>query len=333
MSAPSDLASDLGVRVEQYLDQRRHLGFELCSAENILRNFARFVTDVRHAGPLTVEVMAQWARQVQPRYLVNGRPNDDTAARRLAALRPFMGWLQQFEPATEVPDDSSFGRIPGRVTPHIYHEAEIVALIAAARQLGPADGLRAATYATLFGLIAASGLRISEALGLSDLDVDLDGGLLTIRQTKFGKSRLVPLHPSAVGPLATYRALRRQFVQPTPRATFFVSTRGVRRGDPLGDRQVHRTFMQLREQLGWIDRGAHGQPRVHDLRHSFAVRRLTLWHEHGADVDQRMLALSTYMGHAEISSTYWYLSAVPELMALAGARFERFADAGECDNE
>ena len=333
MSAQSGFASDLSSRVEQYLDERRLLGFKLCSADNILRSFARFVTDASHAGPLKVDVMAQWALQVQPRYLVDGRPNGDTAARRLARLRPFMRWLQQFEPATEVPDDTSFGPIPGRVTPHIYREAEIVALLGAARQLGPADGLRAATYATLFGLIASTGLRISEALGLSDLDVDLDGGILTIRQTKFGKSRLVPLHPSVVGPLAAYRALRRQFVHPTPCATFFVSSRGVRRGDPLGDRQVHRTFIQLREQLGWIDRGAHGQPRVHDLRHSFAVRRLTLWHEQGADVDQRMLALSTYMGHIEISSTYWYLSAVPELMALAGARFERFADVGEYDDE
>jgi integrase len=333
MSAPSGPGSELTARVQQYLDERRRLGFKLCSPGHALRNFARFVTEARHAGPLKVDLMEQWARQVQPRYLVDGQADGETAARRLAALRPFMRWLQQFEPATEVPDDFSFGPIPGRVTPHIYLEAEIVALLGAARQLGPADGLRAATYATLFGLIASAGLRISEALGLSDLDVDLDGGVLTVRQTKFGKSRLVPLHPSVVGPLAVYRALRRQHVRPTPRTTFFVSSRGVRRGEPLGDRQAHRMFVQLREQLGWIDRGGHGQPRVHDLRHSFAVRRLTLWHEQGADIDQRMLALSTYMGHVKISNTYWYLSAVPELMALAGARFERFADAGEYDDE
>jgi len=333
MSARSGSGIDLTVRVQQYLDERRRLGFKLCSPDHALRNFARFVTGIGHMGPLTVDLMAQWARQVQPRYLVNGQAAGDTAARRLAALRPFMRWLQQFEPATEVPDDSSFGPIPGRVTPHIYREAEIVALLAAARQLGPSDGLRAATYATLFGLIASAGLRISEALGLSDLDVDLDGAVLTVRQTKFGKSRLVPLHPSVVGPLAAYRALRRQHVRPTPRTTFFVGSRGVRRGEPLGDRQAHRMFAQLRQQLGWIDRGGHGQPRVHDLRHSFAVRRLTLWHEQGADIDQRMLALSTYMGHVKISNTYWYLSGVPELMALAGIRFERFADVGECDDE
>jgi integrase len=133
--------------------------------------------------------------------------------------------------------------------------------------------------------------------------------------------------------LATYRALRRQHVRSSLNTTFFVSSRGVRLGAPLGDRQAHRMFEQLRRQLGWVDRGGHGQPRIHDIRHSFAVRRLILWHEQGADLDQRMLALSTYMGHVKISNTYWYLSGVPELMALVGARFEHYADLGACDYE
>lgn len=333
MSAPAGPSSDLACRVQQYLDERRRLGSKLRSTGRSLSNFERFVTSTGHTGPLTVELMAQWARQVQAQHMVDGLVDKDTAARRLVLLRPFMRWLRQFEPATEVPDDFSFGPLPGRVSPHIYCEAEIVALLGAAGQLGPSDGLRAATYTTLFGLIASTGLRISEALSLRDPDVDLDRGLLTIRQTKFGKSRQVPLHPSAIGPMASYRALRRQHVHPTPNTTFFVSSRGMRRGEPLGDRQAHRMFAQLREQMGWVDRGGHGHPRIHDLRHSFAVRRLILWHELGADLHQRMLALSTYMGHVNISNTYWYLSGVPELMALAGARFERFADLGACDHE
>lgn len=333
MSAPADLGSDLASRVQQFLDERRRLGFTMRLPAHALPSFARFVADAGQTGPLTVDLMARWARQVQPRHLVDGVPDNATAARRLGRLRPFMRWLQQFEPDTEVPDDACFGALPGRVSPHIYSEAEIVALLAAARQLEPSDGLRAATYATLFGLIASTGLRISEALNLNDLAVDLDGGVLTVRQTKFGKSRQVPLHPSTIGPLATYRALRRQHVRPNPGSTFFVSSRGKRRGEPLGDRQVHRVFTQLRELLGWVDRGGHGHPRVHDLRHSFAVRRLILWQQQGAELDQRMLALSTYMGHVNISNTYWYLSAVPELMALAGARFEHFADLGACDYE
>lgn len=333
MSAPAASGSDLASRVQQYLDERRRLGFKMGSRGHTLPSFERFVSAAGHTGPLTIDLMTQWARQVDARRMVDGVAPCATAARRLAGLRPFLRWLRQFEPATEVPDDSSFGPLPGRVAPHIYSEVEIVALLAAARQLGPADGLRAATYATLFGLIASTGLRISEAIGLNDVDVDLDGGLLVIRQTKFTKSRQVPLHPSAIGPLASYRAVRRQHVLPTPNTTFFVSSRGKRRGEPLGDRQAHRIFEQLRAQLGWVDRGAHGEPRIHDLRHSFAVRRLILWHEQGSDLHQRMLALSTYMGHVNIANTYWYLSGVPELMALAGARFERFADLGVCDYE
>ena len=333
MSAPAGLGSDLASRVQQFLDERGRLGFKLRSPARSLPSFVRFVTGAGHTGPLTIDLMAQWARQVQPIRLVDGEPDNATAARRLGALRPFMRWLRQFEPDTEVPDDASFGPLPGRVSPHIYDEIEIVALLAAARQLEPADGLRATTYATLFGLIASTGMRISEALNLNDLDVDLEGGVLTVRQTKLGKSRQVPLHPSAIGPLASYRALRRQQVRPTLSGTFFVSSRGKRRGEPLGDRQVHRVFTQLRELLGWVNRGGHGNPRVHDLRHSFAVRRLVLWHQQGAELDQRMLALSTYMGHVKISNTYWYLSAVPQLMALAGVRFENYADLGACDYE
>jgi integrase len=318
MNAPMDLQA----RVHQYLAERRRLGFHMRSPGHALPSFARFVEATKHTGVLTVELMAQWARQAQ-----GGKPSAETAARRLAWLRPFLRWLRQFEPRTEVPDDSIFGPIPGRVAPHIFRVEEIEALLRAARQLGPCDGLRAATYETLFGLIASVGLRISEALALADIDVDLAAGVLTVRQAKFGKSRLVPVHPSAIAPLAAYRALRRLQVRTTPLTPFFVGSRGLRRGGPLGDRQVHRMFGQLRQQLGWVDRGGHGQPRVHDLRHSFAVRRLVLWHEQGVDLDQRMLALSTYMGHVKISNTYWYLTGVPELMALAGARFERFADA------
>jgi integrase len=325
MNAPTDLQE----RVQEYLVERRRLGFRLRSPGHALPNFAHFVEASKHSGPLTVELMAQWARLAQ-----GGQAGTNTAARRLVRLRPFLHWLQQFEPQTEVPDDSTFGPLRGRVAPHIYRPDEIKALLQAARQLGPSDGLRAATYETLFGLIASAGLRISEALTLADIDVDLDAGVLTLRQTKFGKSRLVPVHPSVIPHLVAYRALRRLQVRTTPLMPFFVGSRGLRRGEPLSDRQVHRMFSQLRQQLGWVDRGGHGQPRVHDLRHSFAVRRLILWHEQGVDLDQRMLALSTYMGHVKISNTYWYLTGVPELMALAGARFERFAapHAGEFDD-
>jgi integrase len=156
-------------------------------------------------------------------------------------------------------------------------------------------------------------------------------GLLTVRQTKFNKSRQLPLLPSTTAALLSYRQLRHQYVQERPEAPFFVGTRGKHLGEKLSLRQVDRVFHGLQEQLGWTNRGAHDAPRIHDLRHTFAVRRVLLWHEQGTDIDQAMLALSTYMGHAKISHTYWYLTAVPELMAVAAGKFEQFAQAKEVD--
>jgi integrase len=318
----------LQARIEQYLAERRHLGFELDSMGHALASFARHVAKVGHRGPLTVDLMAAWARLARA-----GRRDRATSARRLRLLRPFTRWLRQFEPATQVPDEAIFGSIPGRVTPHIYREQELVELLAAARELGPSGNLRAAVTHTLFGLIACTGLRISEALGLRDADVDLRAATLTIRRGKFGKSRPVPLHPSTVAALVRYRNQRARHIQSTPEAPFFVSTRGRLLGQALSDRQVHRIFEHLRGKLGWVDRGAHGAPRIHDLRHSFAVRRLVLWHEQGEDMHQGMLALSTYLGHAKVSNTYWYLTGVPELMNLAGKRFEHFAELWEDGDE
>ncbi|MCB1966280.1 tyrosine-type recombinase/integrase [Accumulibacter sp.] len=315
----------LQARVEQYLVERRRLGFSGRSEKYPLRSFAKYVQAIGHRGSLTIEVMANWAR-------CDSHGSDDplTWARRLKKLRTFLRWLQQFEPRTEVPDDSVFGRLPERLSPHIYSDQEIIDLLAAARRLGPAPGLRGAVYETLFGLIASTGMRISEALGLRNDDVDLKYGMLSIHQTKFGKSRQVPLHPSAVEALRRYRWIRDlagDFAQED--APLFIGTRGRRRGLPLDSRQVHRVFIALREQLGWRNRGAHHAPRIHDLRHTFVVRRILLWQSQGADVDQAMLSLSTYVGHAMVTNTYWYLSAVPELMALAGRRFESYLDQPE----
>lgn len=318
----------LKARVEQYLAERRRAGFGLSTMGHGLASFARFVQAAGHCGPLTVDLMAAWARQAK-----SGHGGRATWARRLKMLRPFTRWLRQFEPATEVPDEAVFGAVPGRKTPHVYRDSEIVELLAAARQIGPDGGLRPLVMESLFGLIASTGLRISEALELLDGDVDLRAGELTIRHSKFGKSRRVPLHPSAVQALARYRTQRARHVCSTPESPFFVSSRGRLLGHPVGDRQVHRIFDDLRGRLGWVDRGCHGTPRIHDLRHSFAVRRLVLWHEQGVDMSQRMLALSTYLGHVKVSNTYWYLTAVPELMGLIGQRFERFAEPGEDSDE
>jgi integrase len=283
-------------------------------------NFARYVDARDNPGPLTVELMVQWARcgEHQPSTPL-------TRARRLKQLRPFARYLRQFEPRTEMPETSLFGPLPRRLAPHIYHEEEIVDLLTVARELKPIGGLRPATYETLFGLIASAGLRLSEALHLLDADVDLKLDRLTVRQTKFAKSRQLPIHTSVVGALRRYRRIRNHHLKVTADTPFFVS----KTGKALGSRQVSRVFAQLRQQLGWVNRGAHHAPRIHDLRHRFAVRRMMLWHQQGTDVDQAMLALSTYMGHVKISDTYWYLTAIPELMAVAAEKFECFANARE----
>lgn len=314
---------------ENYLSERRQLGFGLRNPGYAVLSFARYIDALNSQEPLTVEMMADWARQDQ------GHSDDPaTWARRLKHLRSFCRYLQQFEPRTEVPDDSIFGRVGQRLAPHIYSEQEIIDLLAAAHNLDSfIPGLRGATYETLFGLLASTGLRISEALHLLDSDVDLKAGILAIRQTKFAKSRYVPLHPSCVEVLKRYRSQRNIHIPVTDDAPFFISTRGRLLGQRLDSRQVRRVFIQLRNQLGWINRGAHHGPRIHDLRHTFVVRRILLWQAQGMDVDRQMLALSTYVGHAMVTNTYWYLTGIPELMAVAANRFEAFTQLSEVSHD
>ena len=285
---------------ENYLNERRRLGFGLRNPGYAVISFARYIDALNSQEPLTVESMADWARQDKGN---SGKPA--TWARRLKSLRSFCRYLQQFEPRTEVPDDSIFGRIGQRLAPHIYSEQEIIDLLAAAHNLGSTiPGLRGATYETLFGLIASTGLRVSEAVHLLDTEVDLKSGMLTIRQTKFAKSRQVPMHSSTVEALRQYRSQRNLHIEVSDETPFFVGTRGRHLGHGLDLRQVHRVFIGLRDQLGWINRGAHNGPRIHDLRHTIVVRRVMLWHAQGVDVDQQMLALSTYVGHAMVTNTY-----------------------------
>ena len=314
---------------ENYLSERRRLGFGLRTSGYLILSFARYVDSLNSQEPLTVEIMADWARQDQ-----GNTGNPSTWARRLKNLRSFCRYLQQFEPRTEVPDDTIFGRIGQRLAPHIYNEQEIIDLLAAAHNLGSfIPGLRGATYETLFGLIASTGLRISEALHLLDTDVNLKLGMLTIRQTKFAKSRHVLLHSSTIDALQRYRALRNSHIDVTDESPFFVGVRGRRLGQPLSMEQVHRVFISLRNQLGWINRGAHNGPRIHDLRHTFVVRRVLLWQAQGLDVDQHMLTLSTYVGHTNVTNTYWYLTGIPQLMAVAAERFESFTQMPEVNHD
>lgn len=312
-------APTMHARVEAYLAAQRSLGFDLRIAGRQLLSFARFADQTGHRGPLTIAVAVRWAQSAR-------RATRLTWARRLQTLRPFMTYRAQFDPGTEVAPSGLFGPVHRRLVPHIYTEAEIRALLDAAVQLRPVTGLRLRprTYATLFGLLASTGLRISEALALTPTDVDLSGASLTVRKTKFRKSRLVPLHPTTVAALRRYADIRRRRVSDRRIETFLISDQGT----PLGDRMVHHTFASLRARLGWIGRGDYALPRVHDLRHTFLCRALVRSYQQPQGVDHVIDLLSTYVGHASVADTYWYVTAIPDLLALAGQRFAQFAERG-----
>jgi integrase len=302
---------------EDYLAERRSLGFDLVIHGKQVVDFARFLDERGHTGPLTTCVVLDWvkgkARKATPL----------TWARRLDVVRPFARYLRRFDPATELPDRAIFGRSHRRLAPHIYTEQEIADLLTAARRLPPSGTLQPATYEALFGLIAATGLRLSEALHLQYGDLDLDQALLTVRETKFRKSRHVPLHPTVVAVLRRYLKVRAGYRSISANAFLFLSSSGGQ----LPKGTVQGVFKRLCRALGFSARGAYNAPRIHDLRHTFICRRVQLWHDRGADIDNAVAALSTYVGHAKVSDTYWYLTGVPELMAIAGQRFEHFAAA------
>jgi len=300
--------------VEDYLALRRRLGFGLVTQGRMLLAFARHAGRVAPDGPLTVELAVQWAT-------TSCRSRDPSAAaRRLDVVRGFTRHRALFDPTTEVPPLGLLGPRYRRKPPHVYSADEIAALLRAAAELRPRGGLRPRTFVTLFGLLAATGLRVSEARRLTCCDVDLVAGVVTVREGKFRKSRLVPLHPSAVAALRRYEADRDRRAAPRSESFFRTERLAV-----LSRMAVQMTFAKLRRRLGWTAEGRARLPRIQDLRHAFVVRRLQRWYEQGADVDRRMAHLATYLGHAKVTDTYWYLTAVPELMALTARRFERFA--------
>jgi integrase len=243
-------------------------------------------------------------------------------ARRLDVVRPLASFCAAIEPETEIPPVRVFGPSHRRVSPHIFTDDELGQLLAAASDLPPPKGLRSATMSCLLGLLAATGLRISEALHLRRSDVDLAQALVCVLQTKYRKSRYVPLHPTACEALATYVRKRDQRVPlPTDPAFFLLDD-----GHALDYQRALYAFRRLRAALGW-DRRPGRRPRLYDLRHSFACRRLLGWYNDGTDVDVAMPLLATYLGHGKVTDTYWYLTAVPALMTVAAERFERLSQA------
>jgi integrase/recombinase XerD len=297
--------------IEQYLTLRRDLGFKLTGARYLLRQFAGFMED-QSASFVTTDLALHWA--MLPR-----RAQSSWWAQRLMAVRCFARHHRATDPRTQVPPPDLLRFRPRRARPYLYTEQDIERLMAAARTLRPAGGLRGLTYATLLGLLSVTGLRISEALSLRLADVDCQAGLLTIRNTKFGKSRLVPLHPSAQRALLRYARERDATVGRHPIPRFFVATHGR----PLSAQQVGKTFRLLRRRLGLHAAAQWDKPQLHHFRHRLATESILRWHRAGDDVEQRLPVLSTFLGHGSVASTYWYLSGHPELMLRAMRRLEQ----------
>jgi integrase len=299
---------------EEYLNFRRKLGFALrIEGEELLR-FAHYADRIGHQGPITTCLAVEWAKlpkHADPLYW----------ERRLDFVRRFAKYRILFDARTEIPPKGFLGPSYRRPTPHIYSEEEIAALLKASSHLAPINGIRPKTYATLFSLLACTGLRISEALRLNRTDVDLKAGVLRIRATKYKKDRLVPLHPSATRGLGRYAEYRDHYHPGAESDAFFISKRGT----ALKYRDVMFTFCSLRNSLGWTSGEGSRPPMIHGLRHTFAVRCLIRWYKNGSDLDQKISALSTYLGHVKVTDTYWYLTAVPDLLALISIRFEQFS--------
>jgi integrase len=301
--------SGLHAHVDDYLRLRRALGFKLKEEERLLGQLVGYL-DGAGAETVTSELVIRWAR-------LPAGVHSNHWAKRLRVARGFAAYLHTIDPASEIPPPDVFPHRRQRATPYLFTAQDISRLLAEARRLR--HPMRAASYEALFGLLAVSGMRIGEAVTLEREDVNLDAGVITIRKAKGDRERLVPLHPTAIEALSRYASVR-DHLCPTPRSrAFFISSAGT----PVHPNALRETFRAIMTRIGV--RTQDVRPRVHDLRHRYAVQTLIDWHRSGVNIDEHMPTLSTYLGHVSPSDTYWYLSASPELMALSADRLaERF---------
>jgi integrase len=302
------MSIDLRNALTDYLGLRRGLGFSLRRDEKLLMQFLDFLDELGHAV-FSVDDALAWAKLPEP-------ASPGWLGGRLTVVRSFAAYLHSLDASVPtVPP----GLLPGsgrRAVPYLYSDEDLAALFCETETLK--TPLRTATMRTLIGLLAVTGMRIGEAVAADDGDLDADAGVLLVRHGKFGKQRLLPIHPSTVGALTAYRTIRDKWF-PTPvSSALLVSQAGTR----LLVCNAGLTFTRLARRAGLRSRSASCRPRPHDLRHAFAVRTLLGWYRDGGDIDARMPLLSTYLGHVAPHNTYWYLDAAPELMAEAARRLQ-----------
>jgi len=303
--------STLREAIKNYLELRRSLGFKLRKEGIYLSKFASFM-EAKNTTHITTQLALEWAQQ-------NPSSQPPTWAQRLGFVRSFTRYHIATDPQTEIPPPGLLPFSPHRARPYLYSEEEIAHLLRCALGLHPIDGLRPWTFYCLLGLLSVTGLRIGEAIRLQLEDVNLQDGLLVIRGTKFGKSRLVPIHRTTQEVLAEYLVRRERCLAARNVSQFFFINSHGHHLD-IGD--IHRIFYKLSRQTGLRGATASHGPRLHDFRHRFAVQTLLRWYRSGEDAERHLPVLSTYLGHVHVADTYWYLSACPELMAQAVARLE-----------
>jgi integrase len=302
------VSGSLRQALADYLAMRRALGYRLPRAEKLLGQFLDYL-DRAGAQTVTVELALSWARLPAAGAV-------SWWAHRLSVVRGFATYLHTLDPAHQVPAADVLAWQPRRATPYLYSDADITALVTAAGSLR--TPLRRATFGTLIGLLAVTGMRVGEAIALDCDDLDLTAGLLTVRQAKFGKTRQLMLHPSTVDALRRYLHQRARLTPAPATPALLVSTAGTR----LLYCNIHWTFHRLVRRAGLTPRSTRCRPRIHDLRHSFAVRSMLDAYTAGQDGQARLTLLATWLGHVHPANTYWYLSAAPELMVIAGRRLE-----------
>jgi integrase/recombinase XerD len=297
--------------IRDYLALRRGLGFKLVRHEAGLKEFSSFLARKR-SSHITVGLALEWATQ-------HAHQQPAEWAARLSIVRNFARHWSATDPSTEVPPLGLLPYRPQRAQPYFYSDREIRTLLKAAKSRPSIDPLRPWTYQCLFGLLAVTGLRLGEALNLRPGDMDWSEGILTIRGAKFGKSRLVPLHASTCNVLAAYAKRRDERFGVRAERYFLVNLNGNR----LDKGEVHRAFYLLSRQTGLRAVDSSRGPRLHDFRHRFAVETLLRWYRNGEDPKRRLPILSTYLGHAHVTDTYWYLTGTPELLGAAAKRLEK----------
>lgn len=298
------MSSTLSDHVDDYLRLRRALGYKLERAGRLLPQFIDYL-QAADATTVTSDLAISWAREA-----TNARPNHWAA--RLAVVRGFARYLHTIDPTTQIPPAGVFPTRRHRPAPYLWSEQDIHRVLDATATLS--TPLKAATYQALFGLLAVSGMRVGEAIGLDRDDFDITSGVITIRHAKFDRPRLVPLHPTTTTALHAYLGERDQLCSAPTSAALFITGTGGR----LNRSEIAKTLRQLTTATGLRTDTVH--PTPHQLRHSFAVQTMIDWHRSGVSIDDRIAVLSTYLGHVSPADTYWYLSASPELMALAADR-------------